>query len=58
MCETYDIYIANDVEELKKSYEQLRQLYKQVIHENAKLQAEVDKLRQRRREEDWEWMTI
>ena len=36
----YDIYIVAHVEELKEKYDELWRRYKEVVHENALLEAE------------------
>lgn len=36
----YDIYIVAHVEELKEKYDELWSRYKEVVHENARLEAE------------------
>ena len=52
----YDIYIVAHVDELRDERDRLRERVRDLVHENALLEAEVDKLRHRRRDEDWSWM--
>lgn len=58
MDSAYDIYIAADVDELKAAYAQLWRDYKHVVQENAVLENEIKRLRERRayREKDLSWM--
>ena len=42
MQDAYDIYIIADVEELKRKYDKLRRMWREVVHENALLHARID----------------
>lgn len=55
----YDIYISADVDRLKRDYAELWALYEGVVHENAKLNAKLDKLRRDAAyvEKDYTWLT-
>lgn len=59
MDSAYDIYIATDVDNLKAAYAQLWRDYKRVVRENAVLEDEIRRLRERRayKEKDFTWMT-
>ena len=59
MTDTYDIYIAADVDRLKRDYAELWALYEAVVHENAKLNAKLDMLRRDAAyvEKDYTWLT-
>ena len=59
MDSAYDIYIAADVDNLKAAYAQLWRDYKYVVRENAVLEDEIRRLRERRayKEKDFTWMT-
>lgn len=56
MGERLDIYIVSEVESLKEDYRDLLARWEEVVNENARLEREIDRLRQRVREEDWSWM--
>lgn len=55
----YDIYIAAHVEKLKSDYEELWERYEEVVHENAELNAKLDRLRRDAayEEKDYTWLT-
>ena len=54
---TFDIYIVEHVEELKRDYADLMARYREVAHENAMLGERLDRYRRHRtHEEDYEWM--
>lgn len=58
MNEAYDIYITGQVDALKRDYQELWDRYAAAVHENALLEAELDRLRAARRsEEDMSWMS-
>lgn len=59
MTDPYDIYISADVDRLKRDYAELWALYEGVVHENAKLNAKLDKLRRDAAyvEKDYTWLT-
>ena len=40
----YDIYIVADVEELKRKYDKLRRMWRELVHENALLHARINSL--------------
>ena len=45
MDSRYDIYITADVDGLKRDYAELWAMYEAVVHENAELARENDRLR-------------
>lgn len=55
----YDIYIAADVDRLKRDYAELWALYEGVVHENAELCEKLDRLRRDAAyvEKDYTWLT-
>lgn len=55
----YDIYVVDDVEDLKAENARLRERVRQLVGENAELAARVDEQRRRRayEEKDWKWLT-
>lgn len=55
----YDIYVVADVDALKRDYAALWALYEGVVHENAKLNAKLDRLRRDAAyvEKDYTWLT-
>lgn len=42
--QAYDIYIVAHVEELKDKYDELHERFKEVVHENAVLEAKLYRL--------------
>ena len=55
----YDIYIAADVDRLKRDYAELRERYAEVVHENARLHELLDRHRRAAayEEKDFRWIT-
>lgn len=55
----YDIYVAADVDRLKRDYAELRARYAEVVHENARLNELLDRRRRAAayEEKDFRWMT-
>lgn len=62
MCSPLDIYDRRLVDALKRDYAELWGRYESVVHENALLQARIDRLeyerRQRHHEESFEWLCM
>ena len=58
----YDIYVVAHVDELKREHAELWGRYEAVVHENALLNARLDKIenerRQRHHEESFEWLSM
>lgn len=58
----YDIYPVDHVNALKRDYAELWGMYEAVVHENALLNARLDKIeserRQRHHEESFEWLCM
>ena len=52
---TLDVYIREQVDELKRDYAELCRRYEEVVHENALLEQRLDWHR-RHRDEDYGWM--
>lgn len=59
MTEPYDIYIAADVDRLKRETAELWARYEAVVHENAELCEKLDRLRRDAAyvEKDYTWLT-
>lgn len=59
MTDPYDIYIAADVDRLKRENAELWARYEEVVHENAELNAKLDRLRRDAAyvEKDYTWLT-
>lgn len=55
----YDIYVAADVDRLKRDYAALRGRYAEVVRENAKLHELLDRHRRAAAydEKDYTWLT-
>lgn len=55
----YDIYIAADVDRLKRDYAELWARYAEVVHENARLHELLDRHRRAAAydEKDYTWLT-
>ena len=55
----YDIYIAADVDRLKRDYVELWARYEEAVHENARLHELLDRHRRAAayEEKDFRWMT-
>lgn len=62
MCSPLDIYDRRLVDALKRDYAELWGRYESVVHENALLNARLDKIenerRQRHHEESFEWLSM